>query len=312
MSLDVSYLPFVYIDSYPVEHKTATVDGLKMFYRDAGPRDAPIILLLHGFPSSSRMFSTLFPLLSSRYRVIAPDFPGFGHSDAPSPKEFSYTFDHLADCVGKLLSQLSISRYTLYVQDYGGPVGFRLATGNPECVSALVIQNAVAHLEGLSDVWAVRKAFWLDRAAHEDKIRQALLSVEGARQRHLAGVSRSEFIDPDTWSDEHAFLTRPGMAEIQLDLVYDYQANVAAYPQWQTYLRESRPPTLVVWGKNDPLFTVAGAMAFERDVPDAEIHLLNASHFALDEEVVAIAALMHRFLSTRLLFQRGAAPGRQA
>lgn len=305
MSLDVSHVPIVYVDSFPVEHKTVIVDGVKMFYREAGSRDAPIILLLHGFPSSSRMFTTLFPLLSSRYRVIAPDFPGFGHSDAPSPKEFSYTFDHLADCVGKLLGQLNISRYTLYVQDYGGPIGFRLATANPERVCALVIQNAVAHLEGLSDAWDARKAFWLERAVHEGKIRQAFLSVEGARQRHLAGVSRPEVIDPDTWSDEHAFLTRPGMAEIQLDLVYDYQTNVAAYPQWQTYLRENHPPTLVVWGKNDPLFTVAGAMAFGRDVPDAEIHLLNASHFALDEEVVAIAALMHRFLSARLFLQRG-------
>jgi pimeloyl-ACP methyl ester carboxylesterase len=300
MPLDVLPFPIVYGEMFPVEHKTATVDGIKMFYREAGPRDAPIILLLHGFPSSSRMFGTLFPLLSSRYHLIAPDFPGFGHSDAPSPKEFSYTFDHLAHCVGKLLSQLNISRYTLYLQDYGGPIGFRLATATPERVAALVVQNAVAHIEGLSEAWAIRKAFWLDRAAQEEKIRQALLSVEVARQRHLAGVSRPEVIDPDTWSDEFAFLTRPGMAEIQLELVFDYQSNVAAYPQWQTYLRDRRPPTLVVWGKNDPLFTVAGAMAFGREVPDAEIHLLNAGHFALDEEVVTIAALVRRFLSRTL------------
>ncbi len=271
-----------------------------MFYREAGPRDAPIILLLHGFPSSSRMFTTLFPLLSPKYRLIAPDFPGFGHSDAPPPAEFSYTFDHLADCVRELLSQLSIARYTLYIQDYGGPIGFRLATANPERVAALIVQNAVAHEEGLSDAWAIRKAFWSDRAAHEEKIRQALLSGEVARQRHLAGASRPELIDPDTWSDEFAFLTKPGVAEIQLDLLFDYQSNVAAYPEWQAYLRDNRPPTLVVWGKNDPLFTVAGAMAFGREVSDAEIHLLNASHFALDEEVIGIAALVHRFLSARV------------
>lgn len=301
MSLNAFHAPNACGNSFPVEYKTAIVDGIRMFYREAGPRDAPTILLLHGFPSSSRMFATLFPLLSSRFRLIAPDFPGFGHSDAPSPKEFSYTFDHLADCVGKLLSQLNVSRYSLYLQDYGGPVGFRLATAHPEHIAALVIQNAVAHMEGLSEAWAIRKAFWLDRAAHEDKIRQAFLSVEGARQRHLAGVARPELIDPDTWSDEFAFLTKPGTAEIQLDLAFDYQSNVAAYQEWQAYLRDSRPPTLVVWGKNDPLFTVAGAMAFGREVPDAEIHLLNASHFALDEEAVAIAALMCRFLGKNCL-----------
>lgn len=284
----------------PARHLTANVDGIRMFYREAGPEDAPVILLLHGFPSSSRMFGTLIPLLSMRYRVIAPDFPGFGQSDAPPPGSFSYTFDSLADCVAKLLLQLGISRYALYVQDYGGPVGFRLALPHPERVTALIVQNAVAHLEGLSKAWEIRKSFWLDRAAHEEQIRQAMLSPEGARQRHLAGTSRPELIDPDTWSGEFAFLTRPGMAEIQLELAYDYQSNVAAYESWQAYLRQSQPPTLVVWGKNDPLFTVAGAMAFGRDVPDAEIHLLNASHFALDEELSATAALIHRFLDKHL------------
>ena len=312
MHLDNPATPVNGGEASSVRYRTALVDGITMFYREAGNPEAPVILLLHGFPSSSRMFATLIPLLSSRYRLIAPDFPGFGHSDAPSPEEFSYTFDHLAHCVGGLLRQLNVSRYTLYLQDYGGPVGFRLATANPERVAALVIQNAVAHLEGLSEAWAVRKAFWLDRTAHEEKVRQALLSVEGARQRHLAGVSLPEAIDPDTWSDELAFLTRPGMADIQLDLVHDYQSNIAAYEQWQIYLRENHPPTLVVWGKNDPLFTVAGALAFGRDVPDAEIHLLNASHFALDEEVAAIAALMHRFLSKQLLPYPGASLRRQA
>lgn len=291
------------LNPYPVKHLTADVDGIKMFYREAGLENAPVVLLLHGFPSSSRMFGTLIPLLSTRYRVISPDFPGFGQSDAPPPSNFSYTFDSLADYVAKLLLQLGISQYALYVQDYGGPVGFRLALPHPERVTALIVQNAVAHLEGLSKAWEIRKSFWLDRAAHEKQIRQAMLSPEGARQRHLAGASRPELIDPDTWSDEFAFLTKPGMAEIQLELVYDYQSNVAAYERWQTYLRESQPPTLVVWGKNDPLFTVAGAMAFGRDVPDAEIHLLNASHFALDEEVTAIGALVHRFLNKHLFRQ---------
>lgn len=289
----------IHPEAYPVKHLTANINGVKIFYRDSGSPDAPVILLLHGFPSSSRMFGTLFPLLSSRYRLIAPDFPGFGQSDAPSPNNFRYTFDALADHVAGLLDFLNIRRHALYLQDYGGPVGFRLATAHPERVTALIIQNAVAHAEGLSDAWAARKAFWSDRKAHEEKVRQAMLSREGARQRHLAGVLRPELIDPDSWSDEFAFLTRPGMAEIQLELVYDYQSNVAAYESWQAFLREHRPPTLVVWGKNDPLFTVDGAMAYGRDVPDAEIHLLNASHFALDEEAGTIAALIRRFLSMR-------------
>lgn len=300
MQLHTSLSPIVLGDAPPVKHKTVAVDGVQIFYREAGSPSAPVLVLLHGFPSSSRMFEALFPLLSSKFHLIAPDFPGFGHSDAPSPADFSYTFDHLTDCIRKLLGQLNISRYALYLQDYGGPIGFRLAAMNPERVTALIIQNAVAHIEGLSEAWAIRKAWWLNREAHEQKIRDALVSAKVAQQRHLAGVSHPELVDPDTWSQEFAFLTRPGMAEIQLDLAFDYQSNVAAYPQWQAYLRDNRPPTLVVWGKNDPLFTVAGALAFSREVPDAETHLLNASHFALDEEPVLVAGLVYHFLISRL------------
>ena len=301
MRFDPTQSSVGYGDVFPVKHRTATVEGIQIFYREAGPLDAPVIVLLHGFPTSSRMFGALFPLLSSKFRLIAPDFPGFGHSDAPSPTNFSYTFDNLSDCIRKLLNRLNLSHYALYLQDYGGPVGFRLAVQNPERVDALIIQNAVTHLEGLSEAWTIRKMWWLDREAHEQKIREALLSAEVAKQRHLAGVSRPELIDPDTWSEEFTFLTKPGMAEIQLDLAFDYQSNVAAYPQWQAYLREKRPPTLVVWGKYDPLFTVEGALAFEREVPDAEIHLLNASHFALDEDPVRIAFLVRQFLSQRVV-----------
>lgn len=299
MRFDTTQIPVARGDAFPILHKAVTVDGVRIFYREAGPLDAPVIVLLHGFPSSSRMFGALFPLLSSKFHLIAPDFPGFGHSDSPPPAKFAYTFDHLADCIRKLFGQLNISRYALYLQDYGGPIGFRLAVQNPEHVAALIIQNAVVHLEGLSDAWAIRKAWWLNREAHEQKIREALLSAQVAQQRHLAGASQPELIDPDTWSDEFAFLTRPGMAEIQLDLAFDYQSNVAAYPQWQAYLRDSRPPTLVAWGKNDPLFTVVGALAFAREVPDAEIHLLNASHFALDEEPALIAGLISHFIGAR-------------
>jgi pimeloyl-ACP methyl ester carboxylesterase len=283
--------------AYPVEYKTTTVAGIQMFYREAGPKEVPIILLLHGFPSSSRMFATLMPLLADTYHLIAPDYPGFGHSDAPSPDMFAYTFDHLAACVAQLIDQLGVTRYALYLQDYGGPVGFRLAVAHPERVTALIIQNAVVHLEGLSDAWTIRKAFWQDRAAHADQLRQALLSRDVARQRHTGGVANPERIDPDTWTDEFAFLTKPGMDRIQLELMFDYRTNVEAYPRWQAYLRAHQPPALVVWGKNDPLFTVAGALAFAREVPAAEIHLLNAGHFALDEEVEMVAMLMQRFLA---------------
>jgi pimeloyl-ACP methyl ester carboxylesterase len=199
--------------------------------------------------------------------------------------------------VDTFVAQLGITNYALYLQDYGGPIGFRLAVAHPERVTALIIQNAVIHLEGLSEAWTIRKAFWENRAAYEEKLRQALLSLDVARLRHTAGVPAPDQIDPDTWTDEFAFLSRPGMDRIQLELMFDYRRNVESYPRWQAYLRERHPPTLVVWGKYDPLFTVAGAMAFRREVPDAEIHLLNASHFALDEQVNAVAALMDRFLA---------------
>ena len=274
---------------------TARVNGMNLFYREAGPKDAPVLLLLHGFPSSSRMFATLMPRLADRYRVIAPDYPGFGHSDAPPPEQFSYTFDHLAECLDGLIKELGVTRFTLYLQDYGGPVGFRLALAHPERVVALIIQNTVAHLEGLSPVWDVRKAFWKDRPAYEEILRQALLSPEVARQRHAGHVA--ERIDPDSWTDELEFLRRPGMDRIQLDLMFDYRTNVAAYPAWQAYLHEHRPPTLVVWGKHDAVFTIDGARAFGRDVPDAEIHQLEAGHFALDEELDTVAALVRDFLA---------------
>ncbi len=290
--------PEISLSQPPVEYRTVSIDGVNIFYREAGPPEAPVILLLHGFPSSSRMFASLIPLLADEYRLIAPDYPGFGHSDAPPPYELSYTFDRLASFVEKLIVKLGISRHALYLQDYGGPVGFRLAVAHPERVSALIIQNAVAHIEGLSRAWDVRKAYWQDRTTYEEKVRQALLSPEVARSRH-AGYNPGR-IDPDTWTDELAFLTRPGMDLIQLDLAFDYRTNVASYPRWQAYLREHRPPTLVAWGKYDAVFTVEGATAFVREVPDAEIHILNAGHFALDEAAGEIASLIRRFLETWL------------
>lgn len=282
--------------SATLTYRTVEIDGVRIFYREAGPRDAPTILLLHGFPSSSRMYDTLMPLLADRYHLIAPDYPGFGHSDAPSPDAFGYTFDHLAEVIERFVETLGLDCYVLLQQDYGGPIGMRLAVRHPERVRAIIVQNAVAHEEGLGPLWEARKAFWTDRAAHEQKVISAFTSLEGARQRHIGCSPRPERYNPDTWTDEAAMLSRPGQARIQADLFYDYRTNVAAYPDWQAWLRRHSPPLLVVWGRYDPSFTVAGAHAYARDVPDAEIHILDAGHFALDEKLDEIVALIRDFL----------------
>jgi pimeloyl-ACP methyl ester carboxylesterase len=272
------------------------VDGLDIFYREAGPRDAPCILLLHGYPSSSRMFDPLLPLLSGKYHLIAPDYPGFGLSEAPPPANFAYTFEHIAKLIDDLTTELGLSHYALYLQDYGGPIGFCIAVEHPERIQTLIIQNAVVHEEGLSPVWAPRRAYWANRAEHEPKIREALLSVAAGVARHVGPRPNLERFNPDLWMDEIAFLKQPGEDTIQLSLMYDYQTNVAAYAKWQAYLRDQRPPTLVVWGKFDPIFTLDGAHAINREVPSAEVHILDAGHFALEERAADIAVLIDRFL----------------
>ena len=290
----------------PVTHattvyKTANVDGVTIFYREAGPASAPTILLLHGFPSSSRMFDTLIPLLADRYHLIAPDYPGFGHSDAPSADKFSYTFENIANVIDKFTQTLGLIKYALYMNDYGGPVGFRLALAHPERVTAIIVQNAVAHMDGLDDKrWAGPRAFWADRAKYEDVFRQRLTALEGAKARHLGASPHPERYSPDLWEDEVAHMSKPGIAQVFVDLFYDYQTNIAAYPAWQDYLRKHKPPMLVVWGKYDPSFAVAEAAAFKRDVPSAEVHVLDAGHFALDEAVDQVAAFMRRFLARTL------------
>jgi pimeloyl-ACP methyl ester carboxylesterase len=280
-----------------VRHRTVAVDGLSIFYREAGDARNPTLVLLHGFPSSSVMFRELIPRLADRFHLLAPDYPGFGRSDAPAPNVFRYTFDHLAEIVDHFLEQQRADRYTLYLQDYGGPIGFRLALAHPERVQALIVQNAVAHTQGLSDLWAPRRAFWADRAAHEAAVRANLLSFEATRQRHVGKSPHPERIDPETWESEYAFLSRPGMIDIQLELFHDYLSNVASYARWQAYLRQHQPPTLVVWGKHDLSFTVAGALAYGEDLPEAEVHLLDAGHFALDEAGAQIAELIRGFLA---------------
>lgn len=286
--------------SEPVCYHTVRVEGLDIFYREAGPQDAPVVLLLHGFPSSSRMYQPLLEsTLSTRYHLIAPDYPGVGHSSWPGPKSFPYTFDHLAQVMQGLVSELHLERYTLFLQDYGGPVGMRLAVAHPEKVAAIIIQNAVLHDEGLSPLWEVRRAFWRDRAGHEAALRRGFLSLEATRQRHVGASPHPERIDPDNWQDEYYFLNQPGQVDIQLDLFFDYQHNVASYPAWQKWLRDHQPPLLVVWGRYDPSFTVAGAEAYGRDVPHAEIYLLDAGHFALDEQRDEIIRLTGAFLAAQ-------------
>ena len=278
-------------------HKYIDVNGVKIFYREAGPASAPAILLLHGFPSSSREFDTLIPLLADRYHLVAPDYPGFGHSDAPPPDKFAYTFENITTIIDKFTQTLSLTKYALYVNDYGGPVGFRLALAHPERITAIVVQNAVAHNDGLDEKrWAGPRAFWADRAKYEDQFRQRLTALEGAKARHIGSSPHPERYSPDLWDDEFSHLSKPGIAQIQVELFYDYRTNVAAYPAWQDCLSKYKPPMLVVWGKYDPSFALPEAVAYKREVPDAEVHVLAAGHFALDEAVDEIAAIMRSFL----------------
>ena len=281
---------------HPTRYRTVAIDGLSIFYREAGPKDAPTILLLHGLPSSSRMFEPLFDRLADHYHLVAPDYPGFGHSDWPNPKEFAYTFDRYAEIMARFTEALAIPRYTLYMQDYGGPVGFRMALTHPERVQALIVQDAVAHNEGLGANWKTRRAFWADRKANESALRTNLLSLPTTRTRHVGNDPNVERYDPDLWTDEFAFLNQPGQIDIQTELFYDYRTNVEAYPKWQAWMREHQPQLLVLWGKYDLSFDPSEPEAYRRDVPKAEVHVLDAGHFALDTAADEIAALVRAFV----------------
>jgi pimeloyl-ACP methyl ester carboxylesterase len=281
--------------SQNVSYRTIKIDGLSIFYREAGAEDAPTLLLLHGVPSSSRMFEPLFSRLADRFHLVAPDYPGFGHSDWPDPKTFKYTFDRYAEIMNYFTEALGLSRYTLYMQDYGGPVGFRMALAHPERVEALIVQDAVAHNEGLGANWNPRRAFWSDRAAHEDALRTNLLSLPTTRTRHLGNDPNVDRYDPDLWTDEYAFLKQPGQADIQSDLFYDYRTNVEAYPKWQTWMRATQPRLLVIWGKYELSFDASEPEAYRRDVPNAEVHIVDGGHFALDTAADEIAGLVRSF-----------------
>jgi pimeloyl-ACP methyl ester carboxylesterase len=282
-----------------VSYRTVTVEGVSIFYREAGPKGAPTILLLHGLPSSSRMFQPLLTRLADNHHLVAPDYPGFGHSDWPDPKQFAYTFDHIAQLMNGFTQTLGLSHYTLYMQDYGGPVGFRMALAHPERVQGLIVQDAVAHNEGLGAIWATRRAFWTDRPTHEEALRKNLLSLATTKTRHVGDDPNVELYDPDLWTDEYAFLNAPGQAQIQSDLFYDYRTNVDAYTTWQAWMRRTQPRLLVIWGKHDLSFDPGEPERYRADVPHSKVVVLNAGHFALDTKADEIAELVREFMKTR-------------
>ncbi len=285
-------------ESNSVHYHTVKIEGLDIFYREAGPKDAPAVLLLHGFPTSSFMFRNLIPKLASRYHVIAPDYPGFGQSSSPDAATFHYTFDHLASIVDQLMEVLKLEKFTLYVQDYGAPVGYRIASAHPERITGIVVQNGNAYVDGLPDAyWKPIKAYWADPSPEaRERIASAVMTLEGFRSQYLIGVKDPSAISPDTWTLDLANANRPGNKDAQLDLLLNYQTNLALYPKWQEYFRTSQPPMLIVWGKNDVCFPAPGAEAYKRDVKDLDFHLLDTGHFALEDKVDEIADLMLAFL----------------
>jgi pimeloyl-ACP methyl ester carboxylesterase len=284
-----------------VTYRTIDVDGLDIFYREAGPKHGPHVLLLHGFPTSSHMFRNLIPALADRFHVIAPDYPGFGNSAMPAPTEFEYTFDRLAALVDAFTTRVGLDRYVLYVQDYGAPIGFRLATAHPERVRGFVIQNGNAYEEGLPETfWAPLKDYWREPTGERLQALAQFLEPAATKWQYTHGVRRPEHISPDNWLIDQARLDRPGNKEIQLQLFASYGSNPPLYPQWQAYFRHHQPPALIVWGRNDEIFPAPGAQAYTRDLKDAELHLLDTGHFALEEEGDTIARLMRQFLERRL------------
>jgi pimeloyl-ACP methyl ester carboxylesterase len=295
-----------------VSHRTVKVRDLNVFYREAGPKDAPAVLLLHGFPTSSQMFRNLIPSLADRYRMLAPDYPGFGHSSMPPRDEFAYTFDNLAAVVEEFTTILGLSKYALYVQDYGAPVGYRLASRHPDRITAIVVQNGNAYDEGLdNDFWKPLKAYWLEPTSREKRnALRAFLNVEATRWQYTHGVPHPEFVAPDGWTTDQYLLDRTGNDEIQLDLFLSYGSNPPLYPRWQEYFRKYQPPVLIVWGGNDQIFPAAGAEPYKRDLKTVEFHLLDAGHFALESDGDLIAGLMRDFLG-RHVATRGPSPNRE-
>ncbi len=287
-------------DAFRVRFHTQKVADFEVFYREVGAKDAPVLLLLHGFPSASHMFRTLMPLLASQYRLIAPDLPGFGNTLAPPRGQFDYTFDNLYKVVEGFTEALELTRYALYIFDYGAPTGLRLAAANPEKVTAIISQNGNAYLEGFSDQWDPWQAYWRDPSSANREACRPSLSPKTIRDWQYGTGADPEKLSPDGYNLDIFYMARPGAEEIQLDLILDYRSNVAAYPAFQAYLRKHQPPLLAVWGKHDPAFIPPGALAFRKDIPNAEVHLLDAGHFALETHAPEIAQYIRDFLSRKL------------
>jgi pimeloyl-ACP methyl ester carboxylesterase len=282
----------------PVTHHLTSVrDGVKIFYRESGPKDAPVVLLLHGFPTSSHMFRNLIPALADRYRVIAPDYPGYGQSDVPDPAKFQYTFDNIAKLVDSLLESLRIDHYFMYVMDYGAPVGWRLALKHPERVRGLIVQNGNAYDEGLKKFWDPIKTYWEDGSDASRNALRPLLTLETTIFQYTDGVSDRSRVSPDNWVHDQALLDRPGNGEIQLDLFYDYRTNLPLYPEVQAYFRKHEPPMIILWGKNDFIFPADGAYPYQRDLPKARLQLLDTGHFALEDKLDEMVPEIRDFLA---------------
>jgi pimeloyl-ACP methyl ester carboxylesterase len=282
-----------------IKNQTVTVDGQTIFYREAGDKEKALtILLLHGFPTSSHMFRNIIPALADKFHLVAPDYPGFGYSSMPPVDKFKYTFDHLAEIIDKFITQIGLERYSLYVMDYGAPVGYRLAVKHPEKIEALIVQNGNAYDEGLGEFWEPLRAYWNEPNEKNKNALKKFLTLEATRWQYTHGVKNENAISPDNWIHDQLLLDRPGNNEIQLQLFYDYRSNPPSYPQWQEYFRMYQPPTLVLWGRNDIIFTKEGAIPYQRDLKNVQIHLLNTGHFALEEEGDLIAELISRFLLT--------------
>jgi pimeloyl-ACP methyl ester carboxylesterase len=280
-----------------VRYFSADVDGLKVFYREAGAADAPVLLLLHGFPSAGHMFRDLIPLLADRFHIVAPDLPGFGQSDMPSRATFAYTFDHIAHVIDRFTEVVGLKRFAIYVFDYGAPTGFRIAARHPDRITAIISQNGNAYEEGLSDGWNPIRAYWQEPSQANREALRALLKPEATHWQYTHGVSDETTVSPDGQSLDNFYLARPGADEIQLDLFGDYKSNVALYPTFQGYFRAHKPPLLAVWGKNDPFFLPPGAEAFKRDIPQAVVRFFDTGHFALETHAVEIAAAIREFLA---------------
>ncbi|MCY9006498.1 alpha/beta hydrolase [Peribacillus frigoritolerans] len=283
-----------------VHYKTVNINNINIFYREAGNTSNPTILLLHGFPSSSHMYRNLITKLMDEYHIIAPDYPGFGNSDQPGMDEFEYTFDNLAHVINDFVEKLKLEKFSIYVHDYGAPVGFRIATKHPERIQAIITQNGNAYEEGLLSAWDPIRTYWENPTEENKNDLKALLSADFTKYQYIDGTRNPDRISPDAWNMDQYVLDRPGNKEIQLALFYDYRNNVKQYPSWQEYFKTYQPPALVAWGKNDLFFGPEGALAFQRDLKDSEVHLLNTGHFPLEEELETSANLIKQFLGERL------------